>query len=350
MISIKPVTNKSPITFSSIESNIKAQNNTVSNPIVSSTNIRDSKSLAQEGNEYLKTNEFDKAIDSYKKSIDLRQEYKDTYFPLGKAYKGKEDYANAIASIEKYVAEKPDDIDANIMLGECYSKQGMYGEAQSHFEKVVSLDPANDLAKRNILETKNNVLSCYDPITAMKQKREQSINNLNQALTLAKNYLPSGYLKDMGDISIAFDKTAKLGGTANIAQYEHGKKKITVTDSYVYAAPQIITAYLVHEFVHAKDKDSYTSITEEQDAYKSATEFWIKNANGVKDPEMDYAGDLYKESPATLDARVAEIYKLRDPQIAQVSPNHPKDCKKLATSPINETDSGQPIKNYDIIS
>lgn len=350
MISIKPVTNKSSIPFSSIDPKTKVVDNAANNSVVSSTNIKDSKDLLQEGNEFLKTNDFDKAIDCYKKSIELKQEDKETYLPLGKAYKGKEDYVNAITSLETYIEAKPEDIDANILLGECYNKQGMYSKAQRQFLNVVSMDPTNDLAKRNILEVKNNVLSCYDPITAMKQKREQSINNLNQALVLAKNYLPAGYLKDMGDISIAFDKTSKLGGTANIAQYEHAKKQITVTDSYVYAAPQIISSYLIHEFVHAKDKDCYTSITEEQDAYKSATEFWVKNANGVKDPEMDYAGDLYKDSPATLDARVSEIYKLRDPQIAQVSPNHPKDCKNVATSPIGKVDSGQPIRNYDVIS
>lgn len=355
MISIVPVT-KSSIAFSRAESNNKvinnAINNAISQPIAASTDIKDSKDLLQQGDGYLKTNDFDKAIDCYKKSIDLRPDEKDTYFPLGKAYKGKEDYSNAIISLEKYVAEKPQDIDANIMLGECYNKQGFYSKAQNQFSKVASIDPANDLAKRNILEAQNNVLSCYDPITAMKQKREQSVNNLNQALGMVKDYLPAGYLKDMSDISIAFDKTSKLGGTPNIAQYEHAKKRITVTDSYVYAAPQIIASYLVHEFVHAKDKDSYTSIKEEQDAYDSATEFWVKNADGVRDPEMDYAADLFKKSPATLNARVAEIYKLRDPQIADVSPNHPKNSTKVAaSSSINgSVDCGQPIRNYDVIS
>lgn len=352
MISIVPVTKKSSIPFSRAESNGNLAGGVAPQPLVASTTIQNSKNLVQEGDKYLKTNDFDKAIDCYKKSIDLRPDEKDTYFPLGKAYKGKEDYANAITSLEQYVADKPEDIDANIMLGECYNKQGFYSKAQNQFSKVASMDPTNDLAKRNILESKNNVLSCYDPITAMKQKREQSINNLNQALVMIKDYLPNGYLKDMGDISIAFDKTSKLGGTPNIAQYEHAKKRITVTDSYVYAAPQIIASYLVHEFVHAKDKDCYTSIKEEQDAYDSATEFWVKNANGVKDPEMDYAADLFKKSPATLNARVAEIYKLRDPQISDVSPNHPKNSSKVAaSSSINgNVDCGQPIRNYDVIS
>lgn len=349
MISIVPVVKKSYIPFSGNTSGGNLINTIAPGGVSSSTNIVASQDLIQKGNGYLKTNDFDNAIDCYTKAIEQRPEDKDTYFSLGKAYKGKEDYKNAINYLEEYVKAKSSDIDANIMLGECYDKAGLYTKAKDQLSKVVSMDPANDLAKRDILETENNLLSCYDPISAMKQKREQSINNLNQALTMVKDYLPTGYLKDMGDISIVFDKTSKLGGTSNIAQYENAKKKITVTDSYVYAAPQIIASYLVHEFVHAKDKDSYTSITEEQDAYKSAAEFWKENSKGIEDPEMDYVADLYKQSPATLDARVAEIYKLRDPKIATVSPNHPPGTQNIANSPLNP-DSGQPLKDYDVIS
>ncbi len=350
MISILPYS-KNSINFASA-GHTQPLKNTVpaANPILASTGIKDAKALAEQGSGYLKTNDFDKAVECFKKSIELRPEFKETYLPLGKSYKGKEDYPNAINSFKTYLEEKPSDVDALILLGESYNASGRYSEAAIQYTKALTLDPSNDLAKRNLAESKNNSLACYDPITAINQKREQSINNLNTALTMAKNYLTSGYLKDMGDLSIAFDKTAKLGGTSNIAQYEHSKKRITVSDTYTYAAPQIITSYLVHEFVHAKDKDSYTSVREEQDAYKVATEFWIKNSNGVADPELDYAADLYNKSPETLAARVEEIYKLRDSKIASVSPNHPPSNKHLAASNLTELNSGQPLQNYDVIA
>lgn len=317
---------------------------------IASSNIGNSQSLVEQGNSYLRVNEFDKAVECYEKAVQMSPDDLTIYLKLGKAYKGKEDYANASQSLENYIASAPDDTDATILLGECYNKQGQYVKAQAQYERAIELDPSNDSAQRSLLETKNNILNCYDPSTAIVQKRQQALNNLNQALSLAKGYLPAGYFKDMGDLVISFDKTAQMGGTSNIAQYEHGQRKITVTDNYIYAAPQLVTAYLVHEFVHAKDKDAYTSIREEQDAYRQAAEFWIQNSNGIKDPEMDYAAGLYKQSPTALDKRVEEIYTLRDPQIARTSPNHPPNSKRSAASQALSANSGQPLKENAVIS
>lgn len=350
VISITPINNQKSVPFSKAETKQKQDNKALVDAILSSTGVQDSKKFAEEGSEFLKRNEFDNAINSFKKSIELRPEFSDTYYDLAKSYKYNEDYDNAIPTFEKYLESKPNDVEANILLGECYNQQGFYNKAKVQFVKATSLDANNDLAKRNLLETQNLILGCYDPATAMNEKRQQSINNLNKAISMAKEHLSAGYLKDLADITVAFDKTALMGGTSNIAQYEHSKRKITVTDKYVYASPQLICSYLVHEFVHAKDKDPFTSVTEEQDAYRKATEYWLEHSRGTKDPEMDYAADLYKTSPKTLDDRVCEIYMLRDPKIAKVSPNHPPSSQKAAAGYLNELNCGQPIRTYDVIS
>lgn len=345
MIFASSLINKHNISFSQSKN---AQTNPIA--IAASPVEKEARGMAQEGDELLKTNNFDAAISKYNKSIEINPEAKETYLSLGKAYKGKEDYPNAASNIEIYLKENPQDTGAIVLLGDCYRKQGHYGKAIEQFSNASSIDSSDDEAKRNYLETKNQIQACYDPIGAAQAKRKQALSNLSTALGMAKKYLSPDFMKDMGNLTIVFDKTASLGGTPNIAQYEHSKRKMTVTDSYVYAAPQLVAAYMVHEFVHAKDKDSYTSINEEQDAYKKETEFWIQNSNGVKDPEMDYAAELYKQSPSTLDSRVAEIYKLRDPSIAKISPNHPPGNTKLASTSLNQTNSGQPLQNYEIIS
>ena len=43
----------------------------------------------EQGNEYLKFNDFDKAIECYNKAISYSSDYADAYFNLGKAYKLK---------------------------------------------------------------------------------------------------------------------------------------------------------------------------------------------------------------------------------------------------------------------
>ena len=85
---------------------------------------------------------------------------------------------------------------------------------------------------------------------------------------------------------------------------------MTVSEKYKYAPAQLIAAYIIHESVHAHDKDSYTSIREEQDAYKIATEFWIANSKGVEDPEMDYAAS-FAEFPVEWLNGSADALKLK---------------------------------------
>lgn len=348
MISIIPVNNKKNISFS----NASAVNTSLLANVLGSSAVQGAKSLEEKGNDYLKRNEFDSAIECFTKAIEQSSDSVDVYYSLAKAYKYKEDYKNAIPAFEKYTELKPEDVEAKVLLGECYHQSGLYEKAREQYTKAAQMDPSNDLPKRNLLELDNHQLACYDPNKALVERRKQASENLTKAVTMAGGYLPRGYLKDLANITVAFDKTSLMGGTANIAQYENSKKKVTVTDKYLYASPQLICAYLVHEFVHAKDKDSYTSVTEEQDAYRESVKFWKDNAAGINDPEMDYALELYNKSPKTLDDRVAEIYKLRDPSIAMTSPNHPPSAKNVtaANSLNSDVNCGQPIKNYDVIA
>lgn len=310
------------------------------------------------GNEYLKVNDFDRAIECYNKSIALASDYTDAYFNLGKAYKLKKDYKAAINALEKAKTLSQNDTEVIIVLGEVYKQSGQYSQAIKNFEEALSIDASSDYAKRNLEETKNIQYSIFNPKLAMEQKKAQAQKNLNDAIAMAKNYLPKGYMKDLADVCVVFDTTNEMGGRSNIAQYEHRKRKITVTGDYIWANPKIVSAYLVHEFVHAKDNDPYTSITEEQDAYEEAAKFWLSKHSTdttppVKDPEMDYVGELYSKSPQHLKDRVAEIYKLRDPDISLTSPNHPPKITKSKTTAaaMLENDiEAETLRTYDVIA
>ena len=309
----------------------------------------------EQGNEYLKVNNFDKAIECYNNAIKESPNYADAYFNLGKAYKYKKNYPLAIDALEKTKKINPKDTETIILLGETYKQSGYYALAIKNFEEALTIDPSSDYAKRNLEETKNLKYAIYNPLGAIEQKKQQAQKNLNEAISIAKNYLPKGYMKDLADVSVVFDTTNEMGGRSNIAQYEHSKRKITVTGDYIWANPRIVSAYLVHEFVHAKDNDPYTSITEEQDAYEEAAKFWLaKHPTDtlplVKDPEMDYVGELYTKSPQDLKDRVAEIYKLRDPRISKTSPNHPPRNKVAAASKLDSDIEAESLISYDVIA
>lgn len=269
---------------------------------------------------------------------------------LAKTYQNLKDYVSAQKYYETYIEANSEDVDNIINLGEVQRLQGKYKLALSTFEKAASIAPNNDLAKRSILETKNNLLAAYDPDKAYRERQEYAAKNLTEALNMTVAYMSPEYMQGLSDVVIKFGKTAQMGGASNIAQYENYIKTITVSDAYTYASPQVIAAYLSHESVHAHDKDPYTSIREEQDAYEVATKFWLQHSQGIEDPEMDYAAELYQQSPTALKDRVEEIYLLRDPSIAKTSPNHPPQKKFNLINPFKKHVASAPIKTYDVIA
>ena len=305
--------------------------------------------LLQDGDKALNENRFEDALNCYNKVVQLEPNSVSIYKKLAKAKFRLKQYEAAEQDYKTYLEVNKGDVDTIAELGETLRQQGKYSEALKTFEYALTLDKKNDLILRSIQETKNNILYCYDPVKASREKQEFADKNLRNALKMTVMYLTPEYMQDLADVQIKFGKTAQMGGTTNIAQYENYKNTITISDSYIYASPQVIAAYLVHESVHAKDNDPYTSVREEQDAYQTATRFWIDNSNGVKDPEMDYAADLYTTSPSSLSKRVEEIYVLRDPNIAKTSPNHPP-IKKFPIGNTKKKAAVQSIQSYDVIA
>ena len=319
------------------------------NANVPSFQAADISDLLAKGDNALNENRLNDALNFYNEAQQKDPNNSIVNRKLAKTYHHLKDYASAQKKYEAYLASNPDDVDTIINLGEVFRQQGLYKFALENFEKALKLAPNNDLAKRSILETQNNLLSAYDPAKAKRQKMAYAAKNLADALQMTVEYMSPEYMRDLADTRITFGDTAVMGGAANIAQYENYINTITLSNDYIYASPQVIAAYLTHESVHAKDKDPYTSIREEQDAYETATKFWIKYSKGVEDPEMDYAAELYNQSPSSLSSRVAEIYKLRDPDIAETSPNHPPQ-KKFVFNPFRKKVASTPIKTYNVIA
>lgn len=302
------------------------------------------------GDSFMDKHKYGYAINNYKKALELSPENNELLLNLSRAYRCEKDYKDSIKSLNKYIAAVSSTCEAETMLGETYFEEGNYEAALESFKKAMEADSHDDNARRGYLETKNKIKEQTNPKQAKRDKFEHGQKTLEEALNITTRYLTPEYMKSLSSVKVTFDKTASMSGTPNIAQYEHAKKRIVVTDKYIYAAPEIISAYLVHECVHAKDNDAYTSVAEEQDAYRAAAKFWLSNSNGIKDSEMDYAAGLYNKSPKALDNRVAEIYKLRDPDIAWTSPNHNGEQNTVASSNISKVTANTGLKKYDYIA
>jgi len=306
-------------------------------------NQKKAEALKQAGNVQLKNGKYKSAIQLYKRSIELKPNYADAYFNLAKAYKNNGDLALSIVTYKDLLKISPNDVEALSNLGNTYKETNVLIEARKYFQKALDIDPKYDAASRSIKEIDHSDLKRNDPVAAAEILDTQSNETLQKAVELVKLYAPPDISENFAYLNVQFGKTNSMSGHANIAQYENDTKSITVTDKYRWAAPEVIAAYLVHEGVHAKDKDPYTSIQEEQDAYRESVKFWLAHNNGVKDQEMDYAASLYLIDPAKLDAKVKEVYSTRDGSIPKYSPNHGLSACALE----NQNNSGlTKIKNY----
>ncbi len=297
--------------------------------------INNQKLREKELNKYLKaaTRSYDlsryhTAIKNYKKCLEIKPDFYAVKLKLADSYKQIEKLPDAIKVYQNILKENPEDLEALTLTGECFKDMHLYENAIKYYKQATKINPGFDLAQRAVKELDNLILEQFNPILAQIQKQQHKDENLKQSLKIFRNNAPKDLVNSLNGIQVNFGETAELGGHSNIAQYEDAEGKITISDCYCWASPKVIAAYLVHEAVHAKDRDPYTSITEEQDAYRDQVKFWINNGKGTKDPELDYAAYLYRQSPKALDDKIKTIYSSRDCNIRMESPHHTKALKK----------------------
>jgi len=274
------------------------------------------------GDKYAQNSQDNKAVYYYKKSIKTKADNPSPYYSLAKIYRKNNQPDQSIEIYKKLIEIKPDEVEAQTLIGKIYKQKLDYEKARENYEKAVKIDPKYDFAQRSLKEINNLILAQKNPIKANILKNQAAQNNLRLALELVNQHASASLLKGIKGLQITYGKTDSLSGHRNIAQYENQNKRIIISNNYAWAAPEIIAAYIIHEAVHARDKDGLSSIKEEQDAYQSSVEFWIAHNNGLKDPELDYAEGLYKQSPQKLKDRVAETYRSRDKALPDYSPYH----------------------------
>lgn len=89
----------------------------------------------------LETNQLDKAITEYRKSLELDPDLVEARHNLGVAYLRKELYDEAISAFEKVLEIKPDDVLAQMNLGLAYTANGLYDKSIPLVQKVTENNP-----------------------------------------------------------------------------------------------------------------------------------------------------------------------------------------------------------------
>ena len=93
------------------------------------------------GSDQLEEGEYDEAIDSFSKAIELNPEHADAYYRRGLAYFGKEDHNTAIADFSTAIELDADHFDAYFRRGIAYIDRENHDAAIADFDKDIELTP-----------------------------------------------------------------------------------------------------------------------------------------------------------------------------------------------------------------
>lgn len=127
----------------------------------------------QLGNSYLGLGEYEKAIQAVKRSLEIEQNNPFAYKILAKIYRTMKENEAAIEALKKAIAFDPKDMDGYITIANIYGESDNYDEAINTLRKALENSP-ND--RRGIYYLSRNYLAAG--------RFDEAINTLNELLRL----------------------------------------------------------------------------------------------------------------------------------------------------------------------
>lgn len=183
--------------------------------------------LFNEGNGLLKAGNFNGAVESYNKALEIEKDYR-IYYQRGVALKKAGDIQDAKASFEECIKLKNDFAGGYNALGGVYFSLGDYTNAISNFEKVLTLSNKANVQKK----VKKNLSLAYTKLgneEITKGNSQKAIEYLNKAV---ENYnYDAAYLSLAKIHSELGNWDASISAAENALKY---KSKITKGGPYFY--------------------------------------------------------------------------------------------------------------------
>jgi tetratricopeptide (TPR) repeat protein len=92
---------------------------------------------------YYNRGEYEKAIEAYKRAIELNPDFTEAYYHLGMAYSSLGKYKEAVEAYSRAVRIKPDYAAAYYNLGHAYSNLNRHDKAIKAFRQSIQYEPGN---------------------------------------------------------------------------------------------------------------------------------------------------------------------------------------------------------------
>lgn len=129
-------------------------------------NVEKAQKLKNEGNQFMKEQKYQDAIDKYSAAIEA-QESAIFYCNRAAAYTSVENYEEALQDCKKAISFDPDYSKAYSRMGLIYSKINLFAESENCYEKALKLEPDNESYKKNIQIVKDKLKEQAGAMTGM---------------------------------------------------------------------------------------------------------------------------------------------------------------------------------------
>lgn len=152
-------------------------------------NSASSNDLLEEGKTYHNNGEYDKAIEIFKKAVELNPDDDDSWRWLGNSYNRNGQVEEAIKYYLKAAKLNPDDSRNWFNLGISYSNNEQYKEAINSFLKVVELNPDDSYSWYGLGNSYIKNEQVEDAIKSLLKATELNSNDYQSWLDLAISYI-----------------------------------------------------------------------------------------------------------------------------------------------------------------
>lgn len=131
---------------------------------------------------------YKKAIDVYNKHVDENDNDAEAHYNMGQAYAGLHLYTEAVRKYRQATRLKDDDADMFYDLGAALTKLAQYDEAVAAFSKSLEIDPENYRAEDGLEEAREGVKRIragkkHQEDLFKKQQKEEELKNANGNLS-----------------------------------------------------------------------------------------------------------------------------------------------------------------------
>jgi tetratricopeptide (TPR) repeat protein len=104
----------------------------------------------QAGSAYLNRNEFDRAIERFRRSLELRPKNARAHFGLAKAFESKREFTAAVSHYLQAIKLNPNDEDAHYNLARVFEEMDEYDQASNHYRAAIAINPKHFFSHNNL--------------------------------------------------------------------------------------------------------------------------------------------------------------------------------------------------------